>query len=146
MVVMGPPFTPISVLKPKRGVGSHVERLGPTGSHRVPPKVPRREELGLTGSHRARFGSHRREELGPTASHQYVWGRRLRDFGSRKCSCCRLRHSVPPVKGNRKGKLQGGLLGRDLRWSSKRTSKDVVFSVLNFPKAFSCGFLLLVGW
>ena len=74
MVIMGPPLTLISIVKPKRGVGSHVEKgWGPTGSHRVPPNpiwVPRREELGPTGSHRAQFGSHRREELGPTGSHQ----------------------------------------------------------------------------
>ena len=59
MVIMGPPLTLISIVKPKRGVGSHVEIW-----------VPRREELGPTGSHRAQFGSHRSEELGPTGSHQ----------------------------------------------------------------------------
>ena len=83
MVIMGPPFTLISIVKPKRGVERRVPRregLGPTRSHRVPPnpvRVPRREELG-TGSHRARFGSHRRKELGPTGSHQVRIGRRAR--------------------------------------------------------------------
>ena len=44
MVIMGPPLTLISIVKPKRGVGSHVEKGWD------PP--------GPTASHRARFGSH----------------------------------------------------------------------------------------
>ena len=57
MVIMGPPLTLISIVKPKQGVGSHV------GSHRVPPNpiwVPRREELGPTGSHQVRIGTNAR--------------------------------------------------------------------------------------
>ena len=44
MVIMGPPLTLISIVKPKRGVGSHVEKGWD------PP--------GPTASHRTRFGSH----------------------------------------------------------------------------------------
>ena len=44
MVIMVPPLTLISIVKPKRGVGSHVEKGWD------PP--------GPTASHRARFGSH----------------------------------------------------------------------------------------
>ena len=44
MVIMGPPLTLISIVKPKRGVGSHVEKGWD------PP--------GPTASHRIRFGSH----------------------------------------------------------------------------------------
>ena len=81
MVIMGPPLTLVSIVKPKRGVGSHVEKGW------VPP--------GPTASHRTRFGSHvekswdppgptepdlvhRREELGPTGSHQVRIGTRAR--------------------------------------------------------------------
>ena len=81
MVIMGPPLTLISIVKPKRGVGSHVEKgwdpPGPTASHRA-RFGSHVEELGPTGSHRARFGSHRREELGPTGSHQVRVGTRAR--------------------------------------------------------------------
>ena len=60
MVIMGPPLTLISIVKPKRGVGSHVEKGWD------PP--------GPTASHRARFGSHVKKswdpptepDLGPT--------------------------------------------------------------------------------
>ena len=44
MIVTGPPLTLISIVKPKRGVGSHVEKGWD------PP--------GPTASHRTRFGSH----------------------------------------------------------------------------------------
>ena len=44
MVVTGPPLTLISIVKPKRGVGSHVEKGWD------PP--------GPTAPHRTRFGSH----------------------------------------------------------------------------------------
>ena len=78
MVIMGPPLTLISIVKPKRGVGSHVEKGWD------PP--------GPTASHRARFGSHVEkswdppgptepdfgQELGPTGSHQVRIGTRAR--------------------------------------------------------------------
>ena len=44
MAIMGPPLTLISIVKPKRGVGSHVEKGW--------------DPSGPTTSHRTRFGSH----------------------------------------------------------------------------------------
>ena len=59
MAIMGPPLTLISIVKPKRGVGSHVEKgWDPSGPTHVPPNpiwVPRREELGPTGSDQVRI-------------------------------------------------------------------------------------------
>ena len=63
MVIMGPPLTLISIVKPKRGVGSHVEKgwdphdpPGPTASHRTrshvekswDPPGPTEPDLGPT--------------------------------------------------------------------------------------------------
>ena len=103
MVIMGPLLTLISIVNPQRGVGSHVEKgwdpSGPTASHRTRFGI-HVEKSRTTGSHRAQFGSHRREELGPTGSHQVRIRTRARlvvlgyDFGSRKCSCFRLQHSM----------------------------------------------------
>jgi len=65
----GPPLPLISIVKPKRGVGSHVEKgWDPPGSHQVPRNpiwVPRRGGLGPTRSHETRFGSHVEESWDP---------------------------------------------------------------------------------
>ena len=52
MVIMGPRLTLIRIVKPKRGVGSHVEKGWD------PP--------GPTASHRTGFGSHVEKSWGPT--------------------------------------------------------------------------------
>ena len=74
MVIMGPPLTLISIVKPKRGVGSHVEKgwdpPGPTASHRTRFGSHVEKSWDPPGPTEPNFGSHRREERGPTGSHQ----------------------------------------------------------------------------
>ena len=61
---MGPLLILVSIVKPKRGRGSYIEKDWILSNSIW---VSHREELGPTGSYR-------REELGPTGSHKYVSG------------------------------------------------------------------------
>ena len=78
MVIMGPPLTLISIVKPKQGVGvPRREGLGPTGSHRVPPSpiwVPRREELDPPGPTEPDLGPTVEKSSDPPGPTKYVSG------------------------------------------------------------------------
>ena len=86
-VVTGPPLTLISIVKPKRGVGSHVEKgwdpPGPTASHRTRFGSHVEKSWDPPGPTEPDLGAHRREELGPTGSHRVHVGMRARLVGLR---------------------------------------------------------------
>ena len=70
MVIMGPPLTLISIVKPKRGVGSHVEK---GGTHRVPPR-PTEPDLGPTRPTEPNLGPTVEKSSDPPGPTKYVSG------------------------------------------------------------------------